>query len=307
MKEFDEGVGEFRRSQRSDAWRPFDPSSGFCALCWRRVEELTTNERLYSKNRRGKIREVLRPTLTPETLAEARARLQEIISARKKTNAPFLFGQKMHAFTFLSGLEIDYRALNEFGIESETAAEMLLDIIEQSIINEKWLADADIVGKKRLNRIALPGETAIANGSVKPPQTPSHILCAEHNPRRSIESRRRYQNDRRKMNEFELTIRELTTYYINQGHGIISDEDRTFVRQEAYRIVHMSTLEKIRELQSRGLTNQAEIGRIIGLSRKAISMALSREKNRVNLAPEIQDELTGNRLRESYAKSKRQI
>ncbi len=287
VKEFNERLGELRRTQRGDAWRPFDPSSGFCALCWQRVEELTTSERLYSKNRRGKIHKVQQPTLTPETLAEARERLQEIISA-SKTDNPFLFGQKLHEFTFLSGQEIDHRSLNEFGIESTIAAEILLDIIEQSLIKEKWLVDADIVGKKCLNRIVPAGETAIADGSVKPPQTPSRILCAEHNPRRSIESRRRYQNDRRLMKEFASTIQELTTYYINQGHGIISDEDRTFVRQEAYRIVHMSTLEKIRELQSQGTTNQAKIGRVIGLSRKAISMALARDKDRLNLAPEIQ-------------------
>lgn len=52
------------------------------------------------------------------------------------------------------------------------------------------------------------------------------------------------------------------------------------LRKQAYINVTKSTLEKIEELQKKGILNQSEIARRLGLTRKAISMALSRKKQK---------------------------
>lgn len=240
----------------------------------------TTNDRIFAK-KRGKFVEVARPPLSPETLEKAKGRLDEIRAAALGED-PYLYGRRL--FEYAQGH--DYRTLHECGIESTEAAEMLLDVIEQNVIEEEWLATNAplIVARKRFNGTIPLGETAIPE-STKAPLKPSAKLCAEHNPRRSVEARRRYQNDLRRKDGFEETIRQLIRHHLNQGHGIHTIEERMAVRKEAYEIVCMSTLEMVKVLQTKGIDNQAEIGRILGLTRKAISMSLIRERQRHKQLP----------------------
>ncbi len=275
MKVYDDRAGEVKRNrQRTPS--PFDPSFGFCALCWRKTEAHTTNDRIFIK-KRGKFLEVERPVRSPQTLAIAKCRLEEIRAAEREKKL-ILYGELL--FGYARGF--DHRTLQDRGIESPEAAEMLVDVIEQNLIDDEWLTTKSpfVVGRKRFNGLGPQGETEIAE-LPKGPLKPSRKLCLEHNPRRSIEARRRYQNDMYRRDGFEEVIRDMTREWMNQCYGIHTDEDRTAIRKAAYKIVCMSTLEMVEALQAKGVVNQAEIGRRLGgLSRQAISLALARERQR---------------------------
>lgn len=281
MKLYDDRAGAIRRDRQRVA-SAFDASAGFCALCWRRTEEQTTNDMIFAK-KRGKFVEVARPQLSPETLEKAKGRLEEIRAAASGGD-PYLFGGLLHEYA----RGYDHRTIGDRGIGSAEATEMLMDVIELNLIEDEWLATETeaplMVGRKRFNGIVPPDETAIAE-SAKAPLKPSATLCAEHNPRRSVEARRRYQNDLRRKEGFEEVIRHLTATSRDHGHGIHTVEDRMRVRKQAYKVVCMSTLDMIKALQAEGVANQAEIGRRLGLSRKAISLALARERQRHKHSP----------------------
>lgn len=274
MNIYDDRLGYIGRGQQRIP-SPFDPSAGFCTLCWRRTESQTINDRIFVK-KRGKFVEVVRPPMNSRTLEQAKDRLQEIRAAAKGED-PNLVGSLLYDYAREHG----HKVLRDHGIDSTEATEMLLDVIERHLIEEEWLTTKTpfVVARKQFKGQVLHGETEIT-GLSKTPLKPSTLLCAEHNPRRSIEARRRYQNDLRRKDDFHETIRELTRHYISQCRPIHTVEHRTTVRREAYELVCMTTLEMVTALQAKGITNQAEIGRKLGLSRKAISLALARERQR---------------------------
>jgi hypothetical protein len=280
MKVYDEKLKAVRKSKMRLS-SPFNPSSGFCTLCWRLTEAQMAKDKIFIKRRGGYV-EVPRPTPTPETLAEARRRLEELKQAARGRR-PDRYGELL----YLYARGHDHRLLYGRGGGSEPASEkasdeMLLDVIERNLLEERWLSSSPwfLVGRKHYQDFGLLGETKFPE-SHRYPVKASTKLCYEHNPRRSLEARRRYQRDLQRKDMFHELIGELTRHYISQGFGIHTEADRAAIRTEAYKYVCMSTLEMVKLLQAKGVKNLAEIGRRLHLSMKAISMTLIRSRQAI--------------------------
>ncbi|MGE5469156.1 MAG: hypothetical protein ACM3Y9_17180 [Ignavibacteria bacterium] len=224
--------------------------------------------------------------MSPRIKNKAKELFEEILAAhnRKGPEDPFLLPRLLSPYV----AALDYRILRDYGIGSREVEEMLLGVIEEQLRDDEFAAAAEIVGKKPpnadpvrfRNEVALAGKTPIP-GDQPPPRTLSSCLCEEHNPRRSLESRRRYRNDLRRKAAFDETLCQVRWVWLNVlKRGIYTDDDRTEVRKQAYEWVSMSTLEKIKHLQENGYGNQTKIALRLGLTRKAVSLSLARERQR---------------------------
>ena len=136
---------------------------------------------------------------------------------------------------------------------------------------------------ERVMRIAVWGKHGDTLGAALMPNQregtakPSKFYCEHHNPRRSVEAQRTYQRDRRLANEYaEL----MSTIWSQQASKLPSwdIEAHAYVRTEAYRLLHAmkDTKSLIAGMLARGITNQAEIARQLGLERQAVSIAIKR-------------------------------
>lgn len=261
-------------------YQALDRHAGFCKLCWKWTEERMSHPVLIRGKNRKHVPDfatVERPLATEETLSAARERLKEIIAASKssESNNPFLFAQLLHTYGVGYDRRIQFnqgRVVFDQGDESHEAQEMMLDRIEQNLIDELWVAQATQFGVKFFK--PHPGDYRNA------PKTPSRIFCPDHNPRRSIESRRRYQNDRKRITDFEAEVNRVYSQCIYQCIGIQTGDDHQSVRRVAYRNVFSSTLEKIKYLKAEG-KKDTEIAGILKMTRQAVSNALRREKTRI--------------------------
>ena len=177
----------------------------------------------------------------------------------------------------------------------------------------------------RILPIRKPFFNENTNSLKKTPKKLSTVFCSNHNPWGSIESRRNYKNDSRRLNEFNMEFEKLVyekiknkicnvyltklfyieykewkdqiikkithenlfyydySYWLNHYSYIGEIFGLKKLRNLAYLNVTKSTLEKIEELQNKGITNQSEIARQLGLTRKAVSMALSRKKQNAKM------------------------
>jgi hypothetical protein len=121
-------------------------------------------------------------------------------------------------------------------------------------------------------------------------QRPSKLYCSAHSPRRSEEARRAYQRDRAFTAEYEEEIRRI---WSEQLVGSVWSESlgcedlhswdiehHAKVRRLAYEnLQEMKTPTKLIDLlQSRGIENQSEMARQLGISRQAVSAAIKRRK-----------------------------
>ncbi len=258
-------------------YQAFDRHAGFCKLCWKWTEDRMTAP-VFEKCVRGKNRKhgrvfnpINRPIASEKTLAAAHGHLQEINATSNASNEnPFLFGELL----YLYARGHDYRVLREHGLESDDTQEMLLDKIEQNLIENEWFSQ---IMRSHPIQFGIKCFKPRIGDKKSAPVRPSSVFCPDHNPHRSIESRRRYQNDRKRITDFETEIDRLYRHYINLCIGIHSDNDRQILRREAYLNVFSSTLEKIKELQADG-KKQKEIADILKVSKQVVSNALRREK-----------------------------
>lgn len=257
-------------------YQTFDRHAGFCKLCWKwtedRMAEPVFEKCVSGENRKyGRVfNPIERPIASERTQAAARGHLQEIIAASKATNTnPFLFSELLYLYA--SGH--DYQVLRDLGLESHEAQDMLLDKIEQNLIDDEWFSAI----RSHPIQFGIKSFKPHIGDSKSAPVVPSSTFCPDHNPHRSVESRRRYQNDRKRANDFEAEINKVFSQCINQCIGIHSDDDRQAVRRVAYLNIFSSTLDKIKKLKAEG-KKQTEIADILNISRQAISNALRREK-----------------------------
>lgn len=101
---------------------------------------------------------------------------------------------------------------------------------------------------------------------------PSKLYCSEHNPRRSEDARRNYQRDRRFDEEFGCLVEDI--WRTHAGHLPRWHIDvHAQIRRYAYEYLQLSKkpIAYVDEFVLRGVTNGAEIGRRLDLSRQAIS------------------------------------
>lgn len=258
-------------------YQAFNRHAGFCKLCWKWTEERMTHDVLKVGKRREHERDfvpVERPGTSKRTLAAAHGRLKEIIAASKpsENNDPYLFAQLMYMYGVGYDRRIQFargQVLFDESQESQEAQEIMLDRIEQELIDEEWIKQSSELGDKCFKPRLGDDPNA--------PATPSKMFCPDHNPRRSSESRRRYQNDRKLMSDFEDEVNRVYSQCLAECIGIHTDNDHQEVRRVAYRIIFTSTLNLIIELKAEGKT-QSEIALILNITRQAVSNALRRAK-----------------------------
>lgn len=270
-----------------------DHHVGFCRLCWKYTEERMAS-RVISRLVSGKIdyvpefKPIERPAATVKTYTNAQRFLEELIAESKKPGT-----SSIEELLCIYASGHDYRLLQEKGLESSEVMEMLLDKIEQELIEREWSLQVwpwdeiekimddpkwhQILTSKFLRRFSAKPFKPRLYDFKSAPKSSSKIFCPDHNPRRSIESRRRYQNNRKRITDFETEIDRLYGHYRSLCIGIHSDNDRQILRREAYFNVFSSTLEKIKELQADG-KKQKEIADILKVSKQVVSNALKREK-----------------------------
>ncbi|WP_231390569.1 hypothetical protein [Pseudomonas qingdaonensis] len=142
--------------------------------------------------------------------------------------------------------------------------------VERRMLVSTWAEDGQL-----LKPATLPGQP---EGAARP----SKLYCEAHNPRRSDEARRAYQRDRR----FALEYEELIAQIWSQGAAELRRWDiETWaeVRKKAY--IKLQTLKSptssLDDLLNRGVTNQAEIARTLGVSRQAVSAAIRRRAKKL--------------------------
>lgn len=143
------------------------------------------------------------------------------------------------------------------------------DQVERRTVIAAWARRGDLLSVAR-----CPNQP---EGAAKP----SKLYCEDHNPRRSDESRRAYQRDRR----FEAEYRELIASYWTVFAGELPTWDieaHAEVRREAFRRLQLMKKPTtfISELKAKGVTSQSEIARQLKVSRQAVSAAIKRRERR---------------------------
>lgn len=154
--------------------------------------------------------------------------------------------------------------------------------IEYQALMALWAKRSDFIGAKPHPK---PGN-ARADLTQKSSRAgePSRLYCGRHNQRRSDDARRAYQRDVERVGEYHALINEI--WSMKAGQWPTWDiKAHAHVRKEAYRLLQESkptitriSAEMIDALTSRGITNQSEIARQLGVSRQAVSAALKRRK-----------------------------
>lgn len=148
-----------------------------------------------------------------------------------------------------------------------------------------WAKRSDFIGAKpHPHRTSSSGNTAQKSSRAG---EPSRLYCARHNQRRSEEARRAYQRDVELTDEYHKLIDQIWSEYAGQLPSW-DIEAHAHVRQEAYRLLQESKprltrlpVEMVDALIHRGITNQSEIARQLGVSRQAVSAALKRRKGQI--------------------------
>lgn len=264
--------------------------AGFCRLCWRFTEEITAG--VVVKKRAGNNREKLdeailtikRQEKTVWTKNAAKTRLEELINESKAPDARFNLEELLYSFI----PEFDYQLIIKLGMESPHTIEFLLDQIEQEMINRERYSKifnfdqtdevdtADITRKFSVNQLKIclnPKKNLFTEVA------PNTSFCYDHNPNRSEESRRAYQNHRKRITDFENEINRLFNHPTESRFANDSDNDLQALLRKAFDNVFSSTLDRIKALKKAG-KKQAEIAKILQVSRQVVSIALKREKSK---------------------------
>lgn len=140
----------------------------------------------------------------------------------------------------------------------DTSPESFREHVEKM---ERWRLMAE--AGNALGVVAMPGLTG---KMVKP----SVHYCSEHNPRRSIAARRRYQRERRFQAKFEQAVFTLSAEHAHEFRRWRL-EDHARIRRMAYERVHTKpTIELIRELERQGIIRHSDIARHLGITRQAV-------------------------------------
>ena len=274
---------------------------GFCKLCWNfpeeQMAELIIEKRISNRKHVNDYSLIPRPIPDENTFINAKKVLEKIIDESNTPESPPL-EQLLHSQAY----GYNYQLLQEKGLRSPDVQENLLDRIEQCLIDREWDSQVyqwDKVAEAMDNPNSNWPRGFIRRFSIKshkPGQNkdasknPSNSFCPDHNPCRSVKSRRKYQNDRKRIAEFEnelnrlysrCSIKEINRLYNEDPLFQIDTLDaRQTLRKIAYDNVFSSTLKKIKQLKTEG-RNQSEIADTLKITRQAVSNALRRDKTKV--------------------------
>lgn len=251
--------------------------AGFCWLCWKFSEEREAG--IVVEKCIGAERKIERPNASAQTIHDANQYLKNLIAASEIPAAQFTLEELLYSFI----PSFDYRN------KGSDSPELLVEI-EKEIINREWYNQIlkldenglmmDVPDRYKIRRLSVnPINICLdqnPNRTIK--VIPSRSFCSNHNPKRSIEARRFYQNDRKRIPDLEKEINRLY-HYTYPSFGLDSDEDLQALLKEAYNNVFTSTLDRIQKLKAEGM-KQTEIANILGITRQAVSNALRREKRK---------------------------
>lgn len=150
-------------------------------------------------------------------------------------------------------------------MRGDLSVDTFRDQVERRALIVAWARRGDLLSATR-----VPNQP---EGAPKP----SKLYCEGHNPRRSDDSRRAYQRDRRFLTEYEDLISMIWSQEADRLPAW-DIEAHAYVRKEAYRLLHAmkSTKDLIAAELRNGVTNQSEIARKLGVSRQMVSLAIKR-------------------------------
>lgn len=231
----------------------------FCELCWRTTEYSITLDahKVFKPLLRSNLKVV---PITSSIRALAQRKADKLVSRYERAWAGEL--GKTEPFRML----LAYCNMPE--MNNDFSATNFREQVERSTLLTEWKRQGIL-----LRPSSLPGQP---EGSSKP----SKLYCEDHNPRRSDESRRAYQRDRRFITDFEELISSTWTEYVASlpMHDI---ESHAFIRKEAYKkLQHIkSPTKKLDDLLALKTMSQAKIAETLGISRQAVSAAIKRKKN----------------------------
>lgn len=212
------------------------------------------------------------PTLSAETKFAAQKLLEKFI-ADSKMSGGYTLEESLYSLI----PSYDFRVLENGGLESREVSESLLDEIEQEVLRREWYSK---IAKLPEFKMSVGAVKIAVKDRLRASTRPSSSFCPDHNPNHSVESRQRYQNDRKRVTEFENEINKIFRDPEKSRYAWDSDDDLMNLLQVAHSNVFSSTVEKIIKLKNEG-KNQTEIAKILSLGRQAVSIALKREKQRI--------------------------
>jgi DNA-binding CsgD family transcriptional regulator len=260
--------------------------SGFCQLCWKFTEERAAGvavKKLISGNRKY-VRdwEPIKPIAASEQMhVKAQDILKRFIAESKKSGG---FTVEEQLYTLIPSFHYSTKILD---------SPELLVAIENAIIKRELYKkvlnlneDGEFAGEYGQNLIKQFSVNPVIfnsdhNPNIHIKMVPSSSFCSDHNPKRSPEARRCYQNDRKRTDEYEKEINRLFADPKISRFAMDSDEDLQAILKTAYHHVFSSNLEKIKQLKIEG-KKQNEIAELLQITPQAVSNALRREKNKTH-------------------------
>jgi hypothetical protein len=154
-------------------------------------------------------------------------------------------------------------------MRGDWTVEAFRDQVERRTLINEWSKHGDLKAAVRLPKRA--------DGT----RNPSRLYCENHNPKRSDDSRRAYQRDRRFVVEFEHVQAEIWARDADKLPRW-DLEAHAHVRQEAYVMLQAmkSPTRLIDNLIAQGITKQSDLARLLGVSRQAVSAALKKRDDK---------------------------
>lgn len=242
----------------------------FCDLCGQQTEfAVALNSRkVFKKGARGSAKAV---PLSDAMRIEAQRVADALVDRFEKA----LDGGNDPEATSMMITYCDPRDMRDAWYSKESAAIVseFRDQVEKRALKAAWALQGDMLGA-----------TLLPNQKEGDPK-PSKFYCEGHNPTRSIQARRAYQRDRRLFAEYEDLMSMIWSQYRQSGEAgqqlplpTWDIEAHAYVRTEAYRLLHAmkSTKDLIAAELSKGVTNQSEIARKLGLPRQTVSISIKR-------------------------------
>lgn len=234
----------------------------FCEFCWRPTEFSTVlaAPKVVKRLARGNAK-IVPLTAAMRTLAQKQsdALVQRFERACKGEFGPYEAGRMWSRYCIPEEMRGDL------------SVEGFRDHVEGRMLIKEWARHGELVWSAQ-----LPGQP---EGAPKP----SKLYCSQHNPRRSIDSRRTYQRDRRYKVEFYLLIDLVRSDCLKKGYYPVWDiEFHADIRRHAYKLIQhgKSRTGNMEDLLVDETMSQADIARKLGVSRQAVSAAIKRRTSK---------------------------
>ncbi|MNJ17952.1 hypothetical protein D3C77_122440 [compost metagenome] len=232
----------------------------FCELCWRSTEYSISMAapKVFKRLQRGNVKVV---PLTDSIRTAAQKKADALVARYEKAlNGEFDRHEHSRMLT---------RYCDMLEMQGDFSVAAFREHVERRMLISTWAKHGEL-----LRPTDLPGQP---EGAAKP----SKLYCEAHNPRRSDDSRRTYQRDRRFARQYEDLIAQIWSQEVATLPSW-NIEAHAYVRREAYRLLQAlkSPTSEMDDLLTQGIMSQAEIARKLGVSRQAVSAAIKQRRQK---------------------------